>query len=297
LPVTALGFVAVVILIARPACVWLSTIHSELSIRERTFLSAVAPRGVVAAAVSSLFALELTNNGYSGASILMPVTFVVIALTVFTSGILAAPLVRKLGLARTEPQGVLILGANRVARLFATAIKDQGFQVILVDSDRAKVDEACAEGLTAQKGEILSRRLLSRLDLGDIGHFLALSPNDDINTLAAARFRKILGPEHVHQAHPSSELGHAQPEYADELQAHHVAGGKTLDKLAALTKGGAVVNVTSIRGTDTMDEIHRRYGEDSVALFAVCDGGKRLVFVDAGGQVPASGKLVILTPP
>ncbi|MGD8607603.1 MAG: cation:proton antiporter [Myxococcales bacterium] len=297
LPATALGFVVIVIFVARPACVWLSTFGSGLSGRERFFLSAVAPRGVVAAAVSSLFALELTDGGYPGASILMPVTFVVIASTVFTSGISASPLVRRLGLARTEPQGVVILGANPVARLFATAIRERGFQVTLVDSDRARVEEARAEGLCAEKGEILSRRVLSRLDVGDIGHFVALTPNDDINTLAAARFRKIIGAQNVHQTHPSSELGHAEPEYADELQAHHVAGGKTFDGLAALIKGGAVVNATPIRSSDAMKEIRDRYGQDAVALFAVCDEGRRLAFIDTDDQLPGSGELVVLTPP
>jgi len=75
LPLTTLGFVAVVILLARPLSVWLSTWRSGLSRRERIFLSAMAPRGVVAAAVSSLFALELVAEGYEEAAILMPVTF------------------------------------------------------------------------------------------------------------------------------------------------------------------------------------------------------------------------------
>lgn len=297
LPPTALGFVAVVIFVARPACVWLATIGSGLSGRERLFLSAVAPRGVVAAAVSSLFALELTDGGYPGASILMPVTFVVIASTVFTSGISAAPLVRRLGLAQAEPQGVVILGANSVARLFAGVIRDRGFQVTLVDSDRAKVDEALAEGLCAVKGEILSRRVLSRLDLGDIGHFVALTPNDHVNTLAAARFRKIIGEQNVHQVHPSSELGHAEPEYADELQAHHVAGGKTLDALAGMIERAATVRVVPIRGTETMQRVHDRYGQDAIPLLAVCNEGKRLVFIDAEGSLPSAGELVVLTPP
>ncbi len=297
LPLAALGFVAVVIFIARPACVWVSTVGSGLTGRERLFLSAVAPRGVVAAAVSSLFSLELAGEGYAGAEILMPVTFAVIALTVLTSGISAGPLVRRLGLARTGPQDVLILGANAVARTVGTAIKDQGFQVTLVDSDRVRVNVARDMGLYAEKGEILSRRVLDRLDIGDIGHFVALTSNDDVNTLAAARFRKIIGETNVHQVHPSSELGHAQPEYADELQAHHVAGGKTLDSLLALVKGGAVVTVTTIERGDTTDDIRRNFGEDAVALFAVCEDGQRLVLIHAGDDLPTSGKLVVLTPP
>lgn len=296
LPPAALGFVAVVVLVARPLCVGLSTMRSGLTGKERLFLSAMAPRGVVAAAVSSLFALELVETGYEEASILMPVTFVVIALTVLISGMSAAPLVRWLGLARPSPQGVLILGANSIARLLGTAIKDQGFRVILVDSDHAKVDRARAVGLAVEKGEILSRRVLNRLDLGDIGHFIALTTNDDVNTLATARFRKLLGEEHVHQVHPSTALGRAEPEYADELQAHHVACGRTLDELDTLMRSGAVVTAISIDEQDAIEEARRSFGPDAVPLFVVRDDEK-LAFVHPEEELVASGKLVVLTPP
>ena len=142
LPIAALAFVAVVIFVARPASVLLSTVGSGLSVRERIFLSAMAPRGVVAAAVSSLFALELVETGYEEASILMPVTFAVIALTVLTSGLSAVPLLRRLGLAQKKPQGVLIVGADRVGRTVAQALRQHGFRALLVDSDQGKVEEA-----------------------------------------------------------------------------------------------------------------------------------------------------------
>ncbi len=296
LPWTALGFVGVVILVARPASVWISTVGAGLTGRERLFLSAMAPRGVVAAAVSSVFGLELVNGGYDDAVILMPVTFVVIALTVLTSGLSATPLVRWLGLAREAPQGVVILGANSVGRILGTAIQDRGFRVIMVDSDPIKVDQARAVGLETEKGEILSRRVLSRMDLGDIGHFVALTPNDDVNTLAAAHFRKIVGPDHVHQVHPSSELGRAEPEYAHELQAHHVAGGKTLDQLHSLTKSGGVIRSVSLAADDSVDEATRELGMDAVALFIVTEENK-LAFVHPDDESFPAGKLVVLTPP
>ncbi len=176
LPIAALAFVAVVIFVARPTSVLLSTMRSGLSVRERVFLSAMAPRGVVAAAVSSLFALELVETGYEEASILMPVTFAVIALTVLTSGLSAVPLLRRLGLAQKKPQGVLIVGAGRVGRTVAQALRQHGFAALLVDSDPGKVEEARSLGLDVVKGEVLSRRVLRSLDLDGIGHLLALTP-------------------------------------------------------------------------------------------------------------------------
>ena len=225
LPVATLGFVAVAIFVARPLSVFLATIGSELPRRERLFLAAMAPRGVVAAAVSSLFALELVETGYPEAAILMPVTFSVIALTVLTSGLSAVPLVNRLGLGQERPQGVLILSADRVGRVMGLALHQRGVNALLVDSDKAKVDEARRLGLRAARGEVLSRRLLRELDLDGIGHFVAATPNDDVNTLAAAHFRRLFGDARVHQVRPSSELGRPRAGYAGELQAPQIAEG------------------------------------------------------------------------
>jgi len=164
LPMATLGFVAVAILVARPLSVGLATVRSGLSKSERVFLAAMAPRGVVAAAVSSLFALELVETGYPEAAILMPVTFSVIALTVLASGLSAVPLVNRLGLSQRQPQGVLVLSADRVGRLMGQALQRRGVETLLVDSDKSKVEEARRVGLRAARGEMLSRRLLRELD-------------------------------------------------------------------------------------------------------------------------------------
>ena len=69
--VLALGWegVAVVgtlILVVRPASVWFVTRGAELAARERIFLAALAPRGIVAAAVASLMASTLDISGITG---------------------------------------------------------------------------------------------------------------------------------------------------------------------------------------------------------------------------------------
>lgn len=296
LPLAVIGFVAAVIFVARPLAVGLSTVRSGLSVRERVFLSAMAPRGVVAAAVSSLFAIELVDSGYEQASMLMPVTFTVIALTVLTSGLSAVPLLNWLGLAQQEPQGVLILGANRVGLMLATALERQGLQVLVVDSDPMKVREAVRLGLPAKTGELLSRRLLRSLDLDAVGHLVALTPNDDVNTLAVEHFRRLLGKPKVHQLQPSSELGQPLPHYAGALQARQLAAGATLDKLEALVKADAGTTVVALDEAPTLEQLRERFGLDAVPLFTLSETGE-LGFVHADEELPAAGKLVLLAPP
>jgi NhaP-type Na+/H+ or K+/H+ antiporter len=295
LPAAAAGFVAVVILLARPASVALASVGSGLQRNEKLFLAAMAPRGVVAAAVSSLFALELVDMGYEAASMLMPVTFAVIASTVLVSGLLAVPLVQGLGLAQSEPQGVLIVGAGRAGRSLAQALGRHDIRVLLVDSDGAKIEEARRLGLLSRRGEILSRRVLRDLNLDGIGQFVALTPNDDVNTLAATHFARLFGEANVFQIQPSTDLGGPLPEYASELQAHWFAAGATLDKLEALAKSGGLTREIELDGK-TMEDVRDQYGMDVAPLFVI-DAEGHVDFVDTDEDLPSTGTLVALSPP
>jgi len=296
LPVAAAGFIAVLIFVVRPLSVGLSTIGSGLRLQEKVFLGAMAPRGVVAAAVSSLFALELADMGYEAASMLMPVTFAVIASTVLVSGLLAVPMVNRLGLAQSKPQGVLVVGAGQVGRILGQALRRHEIDVAIVDSDPAKIEEARRLGLVARRGEILSRRLLRDLNLDGIGRFVALTPNDDVNTLAAAHFSRIFDEDHVFQIQPSTELGGALPEYAGELQARTFAAGATLDKLEALAKSGGVTRDVVLDGGQTIDDVRKSCGLDAAPLFVVDEEGA-VEFIDDEDALPSSGNLVVLSPP
>src|SRR5699024_9733601 len=82
LGVTALLLFAIIQLVARPLSVWVSTLGSKLNWREKTLLGWVAPRGIVAAAVSALFAERLEQSNVAGADLLLPLTFMVIIGTV-----------------------------------------------------------------------------------------------------------------------------------------------------------------------------------------------------------------------
>ncbi|MEZ4591031.1 MAG: sodium:proton antiporter [Chloroflexota bacterium] len=92
-------FVLFLVILVRPTAVFLSTLRADLSLKEKTFVSWMAPRGIVAAAVASIFALRLEEAGYAGAESLVALTFLVILATVIIYGLTAAPLARWLGLA------------------------------------------------------------------------------------------------------------------------------------------------------------------------------------------------------
>ncbi|MGD2019340.1 MAG: cation:proton antiporter, partial [Planctomycetota bacterium] len=180
------AFVVALILVVRPACVLASTLGTGLPMKERAFLSMLAPRGIVAAAVSSLFALRLEEAAVPGAELMAPMAFMVIIGTVAFYGLSAGPIARRLGISDPDAQGTLIAGAGPFARELERALRSQGIDTLLVDSNRAAVRAARMDGARALRGSILSSRFVDDLPLGGTGRFIGLTGNDEVNALAAA---------------------------------------------------------------------------------------------------------------
>ena len=83
--------------VARPLAVLASSVGGGLSWRERLLVGWIAPRGIVAAAVSALFALRLEQQGDASAQVLVPLVFALIIGTVVVQGATSATLARWLG--------------------------------------------------------------------------------------------------------------------------------------------------------------------------------------------------------
>ena len=96
LGLAGIGFVALLVLVARPLGVLLSARGSSLSWRERGLVAWMAPRGIIAASTASTFSLKLVADHVDGAEKIVPVVFLVIACTVVLYAFTAPPLARAL---------------------------------------------------------------------------------------------------------------------------------------------------------------------------------------------------------
>ncbi len=192
-------FVAALNISNKPAAVFISSIGKKFNWKEKLFLSMMAPRGIVAAAVASVFSLELINMGYSEGARLVPEMFLVIVATITVYGLSAVPLAKWLGLSNFNPQGCLILGAHSFAREIASVLKDSGYRILLVDTNRHNITEARMEGFEAHQGSVNSRNFIDDNELIGIGKLLALTPNAEVNSLAALHLSRILGGNNVYQ--------------------------------------------------------------------------------------------------
>jgi NhaP-type Na+/H+ or K+/H+ antiporter len=90
--------VVALMIVVRPLSMLLCTLGSPFSWRQKLFMCWVAPRGVVAASIASLFAISLSDQGISGGEALKAQVFLTIFLTVVLQGLTAGPLARGLNL-------------------------------------------------------------------------------------------------------------------------------------------------------------------------------------------------------
>jgi len=96
--------VLVLMVVVRPAAVSVATVGLPLDWRQRLFLGWLAPRGIVTAAVASLFAIRLEQAGVLGAGRLQGLVFLTILMTVGLQGLTAQPLAKVLGLIDQTPE-------------------------------------------------------------------------------------------------------------------------------------------------------------------------------------------------
>ena len=90
--------VFMLMVIVRPISIWIATMGRDLNLKEKIFLAWLAPRGIVTAAVASLFSIRLEQAGILGAGRLQGLVFLTILMTVGIQGLSAKPLVNRLKL-------------------------------------------------------------------------------------------------------------------------------------------------------------------------------------------------------
>jgi hypothetical protein len=284
-------FLLALILVVRPATVFLSTLAAGLTWRDKVFASWMAPRGIVAAAVSSVFALRLEAAGYDQAELIVPVVFSVIVGTVLFYGLTAGPVARRLGIAGGAAQGCLILGAHPWARTIARALIQEEVPVLLVDSNRENVLAARLEGVPVFHGNILAEEIPEKLPMEDLGRLLALTANDEVNTLAAIHLAGVLGKHEVYQ------LSAVEEEKEEKALSRRLRGrilfakGASFNALSQRFREGMEIKVTSLSGAFDYEAFRERY-PDSLLLFA--KAGNVLRISVAGEKLePKPGQKVI----
>lgn len=182
------GFIVVLLLMAvvRPAVVFLSAVGSDLTWRERLYVGAIGPRGVVAAALAAFAAGQLGPDDRG--PLLAALVFLTVFLTVAIQSTYADVMARLLGV---KAMRVLVAGAGALARRVAHQLEADGYDVLLIDNDEETVALARGEGLQVEAGDATDVRLLAKLGAAGVTIAIAATHSDQVNLLFTQYLRSV----------------------------------------------------------------------------------------------------------
>jgi NhaP-type Na+/H+ or K+/H+ antiporter len=200
-----LFFLLLLLFVVRPLTIMFALLFTRVPFRERLFIAWIAPRGIVAVAVTGLFALRLADYGVPGAEALVPLGFGVVIATIFAHGFTAARFARWLGLDRGKGNGVLLVGANGWTVAFAQFIKQQGSDVLIADESKFALRRARRAGIPVYQGDILDEAHDDNLDMGRYQQLIAATDNDSYNALVCSELAPEIGHDRVSRMNASAE--------------------------------------------------------------------------------------------
>jgi NhaP-type Na+/H+ or K+/H+ antiporter len=189
--------VAALMWIGRPLAVLACTAGSGLHLAQRLFIAWICPRGVVAASVAGLFSIRLTEAQIAGGPRLEALVFITVALTVTVQGLTAGLVGRLLGIDLPSLRGTIIIGADRFGCLLARLLSERGRPVVLMDLNQLNCRVARRAGLTAYRGDALSIDDLTDAGARYADTVVALTRNQELNTLIAERVRNNFRVERI----------------------------------------------------------------------------------------------------
>jgi NhaP-type Na+/H+ or K+/H+ antiporter len=321
----ALLFLVALVLVVRPVSVGLGLLGTNVTREERTLLACMAPRGIVAAAVTSIFALELGHaadrlteraadaTGATATTLaaqadelarlsteaeqLVPLVFILIVCTVTIYGFGVGRLAERLHLASTSPQGVLFAGTSRWVVDAARLLEEHRVPTLIVAREYRTLAKARMAGLTTETANILSEYAVKDMNLAGIGSLLACSPDDETNATAAREFTSVLGRAHVfalRRGDPPGATGDAKRDTAGHLTARTpfvpaLSYGELEDRLDA----GMRVAAVALTPERTLADLERQYADHGgvVAMFSVRAGQTQVLH--EGARLPQHGVTLI----
>ncbi|HUP19621.1 MAG TPA: cation:proton antiporter [Gemmatimonadota bacterium] len=297
---SGVAVVAVLMLVVRPLGILLSTWRSALTWRERLFLMWISPRGVVAISLASFIALqigegapEFVEAGLTPADgdALLALVFLTIAITVLVQGLTADPISRLLGVHAESSHRAVIVGANEIARALGSRLLHYDWEPVLVDSNSVRTSLARRRGLATVTGNAVDRSTLEEAGVADAAALIGVTPNQEINFLAA---RLAVDEYHVPAVYPllvALEEG-AHEELVEDMGGH-LAFGRRIDVARwnyDLRHGKAVLKVIELGPDAPRGPIQALGLPDEVVPILVVDG--RDAVIARAGLVVGPGQRI-----
>lgn len=288
----SLSFILAVLFVIRPVAVAVATVGAGLTWRERLLVGWIAPRGIVAVAVSGLFGATLEGIGVADGRQMTAYTFALVAATIVLHGFTLGPLARVLKLKPAESPGVLIVGASRFTIAFAKRLKAQNVPVLIADSNWSRISDARLADIDVWFGEILSESAHHSLNFSRFGSLLAATDNDSYNTLICTDFGPEMGRSEVFQI--------GVPIETERRSLHFTIGGlplfrpgKSYGELRDLIVDGWTFQATRLTEEFPLEKFTETRPEGTHIVLWVRASGTLIFAAAEGSGMPALGDTII----
>ena len=293
-------FVLSMLFIVRPLSIWLSTIGTDLNIREKTLIGWIAPRGIVALTVTGYFSTLLVEEGHKDAELLLALTFALVIVTVIAHGFSIQPLAKKLGLAHDGKPGLVIVGSNPFSVALAKFLKDWDVPSLIVDYSGKNLENVINTDIETYQGEILYEVANYNLDLVIYKKMLLNTPIPLYNILVSNEFVSRF--EHTSSICIINVLGDKVRSDFKELQKIGVPRlgdyRATYLSLIRLVEDGYDFAATQITEELTEEEYYRLMDYRRINIFTMTESGDIEFFTTEHKPRISSGDYIVsLTPP
>lgn len=286
-----LAYLVVLLFLVRPATVLLSLAFSPVPWNERLFIAWIAPRGVVAIAISGLFALRLSHLGYGDGSILVTLSFAVVVATIFAHGFSIRPLARLLKVTGPTEQGLLIVGGTPWSLALAEQLRQLEVPVTICDNSWQRLAPARQAGIDTYHGEILAEATEERLDLTQFQVLAAVSENEAYNALVCIEFAPEVGRDNVYQLGDASDDPRSLPE---TLRGRALfTSGLGVTQLMDRQANGWGFRKTRISEQFGFDAAQAGLPEEADMLLLVGRNGRLRFFTHASRPTPQPGDTIL----
>ena len=291
-------FVLAMLFIVRPLSIWLSTIGTDITNKERALVGWIAPRGIVALTVTGYFSNLLVAEGYQDAEMLLALTFALVIVTVLAHGFSIQPLAKKLGLAHAGKPGLVIVGANKFSIALADFLKKEDIPVLIVDYNDRHINHAIEMGIEHHQGEILYEVANYNLDLVIYKKMLLNTPIPLYNVMVSRQFASKIGRANICLVNvlgdklkdDFKELKHIDVPRLGDYRATYL-------KLIGLVNEGYKFNKTQITDEFTEEDYYDAMDYRRVNLFVMTKGGDIEFFTTRKHPKVSNGDYIVSLAP
>lgn len=287
------AFLFALLFLVRPATVLIALAFSKIPWNERLLVAWIAPRGVVAVAVSGLFALRLDQLGYGNGNILVTLSFAVVVATIIAHGFSIRHVARWLKVTGATQKGLLVVGSTPWSISLARQIQSLGLPVMIADTSWQRLSAARQAGIETYHGEILAETTDERLDLTQFQVLAATTENEAYNALVCSEFAHDIGRDSVYQlGGTGDDEDHRSLPESLRGRAMFTAGHGVEDILRR-EAAGWTFRKTRISEQFKFDQARSILPDEADMLFVLRKDGRIRFFTHAARPVPQSGDVVV----